>query len=176
MWLWKALGFGVCFASLVGPGRPVQTRPVYKGKQEKLPSAVAPQPVAFSHRKHAFMSCVDCHEGAASKEEAGFPDAEKCMLCHATIKADSSEVRKLAGFIQRREKIKWVRVYQVPDFVFFSHASHSKGGINCTACHGPVRQRDILEKEVSTSMVACMNCHAAKKVSTACYFCHQLGF
>jgi len=176
MYSCSSLLFGVCLLSVIEGGRPAQTHPLYKGKQENLPLAVASQPIAFSHKEHAFMSCVDCHEGATGKEAAGLPDAVKCMLCHTTIKADSLEVKKLAAFNQRGEKIKWVRVYQVPDFVFFSHASHAKGGAKCVACHGPVQQRDVLEKEVSTSMIACMNCHAAKKVSTGCYLCHQPGF
>jgi hypothetical protein len=157
-------------------GEPSQKHTVYKSKDEKLPIPVATQPVLFSHRKHAFISCVDCHEGATTKETAGFPDSERCMLCHSTIKMESPEVKKLAGFCKRRETIKWVRVYEIPDFVFFSHASHAKAGLRCVGCHGSVEQRDVLEKEVSTSMVACMNCHLDKKASTGCYICHQLGF
>ncbi len=85
-------------------------------------------------------------------------------------------MKKLAEFNRRGEKIKWLHIYEVPDFVFFSHASHAKAGSGCVACHGPVQDRDILAKEVSTSMVACMNCHVKKGVSTGCYLCHQLGF
>jgi hypothetical protein len=155
-----------------------QQRPAYKGKEEKLPQAVAPQPVAYSHRQHVALGlrCLDCHKGASEKDQAGLPPAAHCMGCHATIKADSPEIRKLAAIHKRGEQPAWVRIYKVPAFVFFSHASHVKAGEQCVTCHGPVQERDVLAKEVSTGMVACMNCHAARKVSNDCVFCHQLSF
>lgn len=154
-----------------------QQQPVYKEKKEKLPVAVAPQPVAFSHKKHASadMACIDCHVDAAEKDQAGIPNVEQCMTCHEAIQTDSPEIKKLAQAHERNEKVKWVRVYQVPDFVFFSHANHLKAEQECVTCHGPVAQRDVLAKEVSTGMIACMNCHAARKFSNECYLCHQLG-
>jgi len=155
-----------------------QTTPVYRGKEEKLPLAVAPQPIAFSHRQHAElgMKCADCHPGAAKSERAGLPGAAACQVCHRAIRSDSPEVRKLAPFLEASGRIPWVRVYRVPEFVFFSHASHVGAGLACESCHGEVSKRDVLAKEVSTSMTACMNCHAARRVSNDCHFCHALGF
>ena len=154
-----------------------QTPNVYVGKQEKLPVEVAPQPIPFNHKKHtaAGVSCLDCHSGAAKKERAGLPGAERCMLCHAAIAAEHADVKRLAAIHEQGEKLAWVRVYQVPDFVFFSHASHVKAGETCATCHGPVEQREVLAKEISTSMTQCMNCHAAKQMSTDCHLCHDLG-
>jgi hypothetical protein len=155
-----------------------QPPPVYKGKEEKLPRSVAPQPIAFSHKKHAALriNCLDCHKDAAQKEQAGLPATRSCMGCHVTIKADTEEIRRLADVHKRGEQVRWVRVYTVPDYVFFSHANHLKAGEQCVTCHGPVQEREVLAKEVSTSMVACMNCHAARKASNDCVFCHQLSF
>lgn len=155
-----------------------QQAPVYKGKEEKLPAEVAPQPVRYSHKRHLAlgMRCLDCHKGAVEKDQAGLPGTVLCLGCHSTIKTDSPEIRKLAEIHKRGEKIRWVRVYRVPDFVFFSHASHLKAGEQCVTCHGPVQERDVLAKEVSTSMTACMNCHAVRKASNECVLCHQLSF
>jgi hypothetical protein len=149
----------------------------YKGKEEKLPLEVAPQPIPFSHAQHARarVTCLDCHAGADKKERAGLPAIGQCMLCHQTIKAASPKIKKLAAMQEGGEKIQWVRVYEVPDFVFFSHASHVKGAVECGTCHGPVDQREVLAKEVSTSMTTCMNCHAARDVRNHCHFCHSLG-
>ena len=97
------------------------------------------------------------------------------MACHESIKPESSAVKKLTAAHQRSAKVKWVRVYRVPDFVFFSHATHVKAEVECNTCHGPVAERDVLAKEVSTSMVMCMNCHAEKKAPNGCSVCHQLG-
>ncbi|MBI1941909.1 MAG: cytochrome c3 family protein [Acidobacteria bacterium] len=154
-----------------------QQQPVYKAKKEKLPAAVAPQPIAFSHKKHASaeMGCLDCHVDALEDGRAGLPSVEECMACHQSIKTDSPEIMKLAAIRRRNEKVNWVAVYRVPDFVFFSHANHLQAGEECVTCHGPVAQREVLAKEISTNMTACMNCHAARKVSNECYLCHQLG-
>ncbi len=149
----------------------------YRGKVESLPIAVAPQPIAFSHNTHTAsgVKCLDCHTGAASKERAGLPNVDQCLLCHDSIKRESPEIQKLAAVSKRGEKLDWVRVYEVPDFVFFSHANHIKAGEQCTTCHGDVQQRDVLAKEVSTSMIECMNCHLAREASRKCHLCHDLG-
>jgi hypothetical protein len=97
------------------------------------------------------------------------------MACHRAIRPDAPDVKKLAAFHQRGEKIPWLRVYRVRDFVFFSHANHVKAGAACADCHGPVESRDVLLKEVSTNMASCVNCHRARKASTDCSLCHQLG-
>ncbi len=154
-----------------------QQTPIYKGNKEKLPVAVAPQPIAFSHKKHtaAEIACLDCHADATQKDYADIPNVEQCMLCHETIKTESAEIRKLGEIQKRNEKLKWVPVYRVPDFVFFSHANHLKAGEQCVTCHGPVAERDVLAKEVATNMTACLDCHVARKASTACNLCHQLG-
>ena len=78
--------------------------------------------------------------------------------------------------VQLGAKIAWVRVYQVPQFVFFNHGNHRKAGIECVTCHGPVADREVLAQEISAGLVGCMNCHAARKVSTECHFCHALGY
>ena len=149
----------------------------YQGIEEKLPIVVAIQPVPFSHRAHAAagLSCRNCHRDATKKERAGLPNTDQCLLCHATVRSESPSIRKLAKFLQNGEQLRWVRVYQVPDFVFFSHASHLEAGIACKSCHGQVEQRDVLAKEVSTSMTACMNCHLERKASNECFLCHELG-
>jgi quinoprotein glucose dehydrogenase len=135
-------------------------RAEYQGIQETLPAAVAPQPLPFSHRIHAsLMKCVECHPGALSEARAGFPPASKCTPCHASIE----------------RPVDWVRIYKVPDFVFFSHQRHARANVQCAECHGPVATRDVLMKEASTGMVACMNCHRAQNASTACNVCHDLG-
>ncbi len=154
-----------------------QTSEGYRGIEEKLPIQVAPQPVPFSHKQHtaAGMSCVDCHAAAATKERAGLPASDRCMLCHQTIATEREAVQRLAELAEKGQPIEWVRVYRVPDFVFFSHASHVGAGVECAACHGPVAEREVLAKEVSTSMTACMGCHKAKGVSNHCHFCHELG-
>ena len=136
------------------------------------------QPVPFSHKAHvaAGSKCVDCHVSVERSARASIPQADRCMLCHQANKKDTAQIRELARIRESGAKIAWVRVYQVPQFVFFNHGNHRKAGIECVTCHGPVADREVLAQEVSTGMVGCMNCHAARKVSTECHFCHALGY
>lgn len=149
----------------------------YQGRIEKLPVKVAPQPIPFSHKIHsrAGVKCLDCHSGATRKERAGLPTAGQCMLCHATVAKDRAAIQELSSLAERGGELRWVRVYQVPDFVFFSHVNHTGAGERCSTCHGAVQERDVLAREVSTSMIVCMNCHAQRQVSNECFLCHDLG-
>ena len=169
VWLCASLLSSICVRG--------QSPGVYRAKDEKLPQPVAPQPVPFNHAKHAAarISCLDCHETAESRERSGLPDTAKCMLCHETITTEGPDIKKLARLHRESGGVTWVRVYQVPDFVFFSHARHLKAEVECVTCHGPVDRRAVLQKEVSTSMVACMNCHSERGASNECYSCHDLG-
>jgi len=97
------------------------------------------------------------------------------MFCHVTIKADSPAIRKLAKAKKTGEKIPWVRLYQVPDFVFFSHASHAAAGVGCASCHGAVAEREALAAEMPTNMQSCVACHKERHASISCVLCHQLG-
>jgi hypothetical protein len=150
---------------------------VYKAKPETLPRQVEAQPLPFSHRKHAGagISCKYCHPTSESKDWAGLPGLDLCAACHKAITVESHEIQSLLAKHEAGEKTEWIRVYDVPGYVFFSHASHVRKEVTCETCHGPVRERDVLAQEVSVSMTACMNCHAERKVENHCHFCHSLG-
>jgi quinoprotein glucose dehydrogenase len=156
---------------------PPRMRAGYKGLEEKLPVSVGAQPVAFSHRAHAAakMKCLDCHAGAAKQARATLPAAARCMTCHRAVKQSSPELAKVREAALGKKEIPWVRVYRNPDFVFFSHERHARARVECAECHGPVEKRDVLMKEVSTSMTACMSCHAARGARNDCSACHELG-
>ncbi|MDX1984384.1 MAG: cytochrome c3 family protein [Bryobacteraceae bacterium] len=147
----------------------------YRAREEKLPGEPVPQPVAYSHKTHVALGlkCAGCHTMPGEGYLATYPQESFCMGCHTSIKKDSPEIRKLAAFAGSKQPVPWVRIYQVPDIVWFNHLSHAKdAAIGCEKCHGDVPQRDVLFKEKSTSMTACMDCHAASKVSNGCDFCH----
>jgi len=148
----------------------------YQSKEQKLPRAVAPQPVPFSHRTHASANCVDCHTTALRAERAGIPQPDRCMLCHRGMKDDNESIRTVGQLLANSKRIPWERVYRVPEYVFFSHKKHTGAKIGCDTCHGPVASREVLEQELPVSMASCMNCHTAKGVSNECGFCHALGY
>jgi hypothetical protein len=97
------------------------------------------------------------------------------MTCHRAEKQSSPELAKVREAALGKKEIPWVRVYRNPDFVFFSHERHARARVECAECHGPVEKRDVLMKEVSTSMTACMSCHAARGARNDCSACHELG-
>jgi formate-dependent nitrite reductase cytochrome c552 subunit len=149
----------------------------FQNKAESRLAGLVAQPIPFSHKQHAStgLACMECHAGAKTDDEAGLPETRKCMFCHMAIKADSPTIQRLAAAQKSGEAIPWVRLYRVPDFVFFSHGSHSKAKVDCVSCHGPVSSRDVLAQEVSTDMKTCVNCHKERHASTSCVLCHQLG-
>lgn len=147
--------------------------------KEVLPKSVEPQPIAFSHKIHAGkldMPCQGCHTGVTKGDQAEIPSPDFCMMCHRTIKRESPEIVKLRAAAEKGQRIAWVPVYRVPDFVFFGHAPHVNAGLHCSECHGPVETRDVLQKEVSTSMNTCRDCHRVRKGPMGCSSCHQLGY
>jgi len=133
------------------------------------------QPVPFSHKKHAAAACSVCHPTAAAGARAGLPGAAQCMICHQTVASNKPPIRRLARWQASGEPVPWVRLYQVPDYVVFRHATHLAAQIECASCHGPVEQRETLTRETVPNMKFCMDCHRTRKVSNACNLCHELG-
>ena len=119
------------------------------------------------------LKCAGCHEMADPGEMMGIPAAAKCMTCHQSVKKDSPAIQKLAAFADRKEPVPWVRVYQIPGYVFFSHKEHLATGATCETCHGRVPERERLFRETDISMGGCMNCHRANRASLDCTFCHE---
>ncbi|HYM11766.1 MAG TPA: cytochrome c3 family protein [Bryobacterales bacterium] len=139
------------------------------------PASVRQQPIPFSHRQHcAQVACSVCHATAATGERAGMPSTSECMLCHNNLKKDSSPIRKLVEYDKEKKPVPWVRVYLLPDFVFFSHAKHAAAKVECAACHGPVAQRSVLA-EIHVKMKTCIDCHRMRGASIECNLCHELA-
>jgi hypothetical protein len=135
------------------------------------------QPVSFSHKQHAeqaHMKCDDCHRLAASGEVVSIPTGKACMTCHAQIAQTSPSIKDLKAYVDDNQPVPWIRVYEIPGFVEFSHKSHANAGAECSTCHGPVATRDHLWRETDLSMGGCLNCHRAKNANTSCTTCHDL--
>ncbi len=110
----------------------------------------------------------------ASGEVETIPKAKSCMACHQTIKADSSDIKYLKEYAESNRPVPWVRVYELPAFVYFSHKVHLDSGASCQTCHGPVAERDRLCRETDINMGGCVACHEANKASTNCGICHDV--
>jgi Cytochrome c7 and related cytochrome c len=153
----------------------VAARPPEKADDFK-PGQPVQQPLPFSHKTHVGLglTCLECHAIEAPGDFAGFPSETKCMACHIAVKTGSPHIQKLAAAAEAAQPIAWKRVYQVKEFVYFSHQVHYReAGIPCSECHGPVAERDVLFQETSLSMYACMKCHESHQAPTGCDLCHD---
>lgn len=133
------------------------------------------QPVPYSHKKHLALglACDSCHKNADPGEFMGFPAESFCMGCHQAVKTDSPHIQKIAASARDKKPIPWVRVYQLADYVYFSHRVHTKAGATCETCHGPVPEREVISKDVVHDMRSCMACHEARKARNDCAACHE---
>lgn len=133
------------------------------------------QPINFNHKLHRDqgMECTDCHQLANKTRRSGLPTANLCMACHMAIKTESPEVKKIAQFKESRQPIPWVRLYQVPDFVYYNHMRHIKSGIVCATCHGTTGTLPVSEAVRTFSMSFCTDCHQQRGAPTDCATCHH---
>ena len=122
------------------------------------------QPVPFSHLIHAGqlgLDCRYCHTGVDRANTSGIPAAQTCMNCHSIIKPQSPLLAVVRQSYATGEPVPWVKIHQVPDFVYFNHAAHLNRGVSCVECHGRVDQMVTVRHEKSLSMEFCIDCHRA---------------
>jgi cytochrome c553 len=130
------------------------------------------QPVKFSHAVHAGQNgtdCIYCHSSAPYSKTAGIPPLNVCMNCHLMVRNGTRsgvfEISKVISSYESHKPVEWIKVHNLPDHVFFSHAQHvSAGGVGCTECHGDVKKMDVIKQVSDLSMGWCINCHRNKKV------------
>jgi len=134
------------------------------------------QPIAFSHKVHAGdngIPCLFCHRYASKSTVAGIPAVADCRSCHLFIARDAQEIKKLMEYWGKKEPIPWVRVYGVPDHVYFPHMMHIRAGLVCAGCHGEVAAMVRITRSVKLKMGWCLNCHRQHKASIDCWTCHK---
>ena len=150
------------------------------------------QPIHYSHRIHAGsnkIECKYCHSSARVSKHAGIPSLNVCMNCHKQIAevSDSTatpeyskafydaQIKKLykaVGWDPATQKysgitqpVKWVRIHNLPDFVYFNHSQHvTVAKIECQKCHGPVQTYEIQKQFAPLTMGWCINCHRVTEV------------
>ncbi|MBI4667415.1 MAG: cytochrome c3 family protein [Nitrospinae bacterium] len=133
------------------------------------------QPIRFSHKLHAGdleIDCQYCHIYAAKAEFAGVPPLTKCMNCHVNLTIKKEPVRKLKTLAESKDSGQWIRIYKLPDHVWFNHKRHIAKDIKCAVCHGPVETMEVTYKAVTHQMGFCLDCHQGKNAPTDCWTCH----
>lgn len=139
------------------------------------------------------INCLYCHGSAEQSKHAAIPSVNTCMNCHKAINAyekgpklfdengnaidGTAEIQKLykyAGFNPDQpnkwdpsmaKPIEWVKIHNLPDHVFFSHAQHVNAGkVQCQSCHGEITKMDEVKQVAELSMGWCINCHRETNV------------
>ncbi|MDZ4805558.1 MAG: cytochrome c3 family protein [Candidatus Eisenbacteria bacterium] len=122
------------------------------------------QPVPFSHQHHVGQLGIDCRYCHTSVEEtasAGMPPTKTCMNCHSQIWTNAAMLEPVRASFRTDQSIEWVRVHDLPDFVYFNHSIHVSKGISCETCHGPVNNMPLVYKANTMFMEWCLECHRA---------------
>jgi mono/diheme cytochrome c family protein len=150
------------------------------------------QPIHYSHRIHAGSNGIDCnycHSSARVSKHSGIPSLNVCMNCHKSIAEVSdttataeyskefydNEIAKLykavgwdkdtQKYTGKTEPVKWVRIHNLPSFVYFNHSQHvNVAGVECQTCHGPVQTYEIQKQFAPLTMSWCIDCHRKTEV------------
>ena len=168
---------------------------VYKGYQPE-------QPIYFSHKIHAGENKIDCqlcHSSAKYGKVSEIPSVNVCMNCHKGIAeykgkyieegkdrafytAEIKKIYEAAGWDEGSQSytgkikpIEWVRIHNMPDFVYFNHSQHVVAGeqtimkakkvdVVCKACHGQVQEMDKVQMANNFTMGWCIECHRTTEV------------
>jgi hypothetical protein len=120
------------------------------------------QPVQFSHRHHVGddgIDCRYCHTSVEKAAQAGMPPTHTCMSCHSALWSDSPELQTVRASYVSGQPIRWNRVHDMPDFVYFNHSIHIKKGVGCETCHGRVDEKQLMWKSHTMTMSWCLDCH-----------------
>ena len=120
------------------------------------------QPIAFSHQIHAGvlkLDCQYCHYTVEESKTAIVPSTQVCMNCHNQIATDSPKLELLYESWEQDKAIEWVRVHNLPDYVYFNHSAHINVGIGCESCHGRVDVMEEVSQQKTLSMSFCLDCH-----------------
>ena len=120
------------------------------------------QPVQFSHKHHVGddgLDCRYCHTTVEVAASAGLPPTKTCMNCHSQLFSTSPYLEPVRSSWKNNQPIRWVRVHDLPDFVYFDHSIHVNKGVGCSTCHGRVDLMPVIWQVNSLQMEWCVSCH-----------------
>ena len=92
------------------------------------------QPIQFSHERHVAGNGIDCrycHTSVEYSNFAGIPPTKTCMNCHSQIWANSPFLEPVRASFRTGNSLEWIRVNDLPDFVYFNHSIHINKGVGC---------------------------------------------
>ncbi len=142
------------------------------------------------------MVCMNCHRFVTAPWDDIKQEEKRAEEANRDARLIvSQEIKKLydvVGFnsesmeYNRSEKtgrLEWIRVHDLPDYVYFNHSGHVNAGVTCRRCHGPVETMDRVYQYADLTMGWCVNCHRdvnkgritelkERQASISCTVCH----
>ena len=109
-------------------------------------------------RKHARIEAVKKPPQAlyrADNQHGSLDD----FLTTATRVLDSPKLLPLRESWANDTPIPWVRIHNLPDYVYFDHSRHVTRGVGCVECHGRIDQMEVVAQNQPLSMSWCLECH-----------------
>jgi hypothetical protein len=135
----------------------------YGGSPRTTDVGYAPeQPLPYSHALHAGelgIDCRYCHTSVESGAQANIPPTATCMNCHTGIYPESSKLLPVRESYATGMPVRWIRVHDLPDYVYFNHSAHVTRGVGCVECHGRVDKMEVVSQVEPLSMGWCLDCH-----------------
>ncbi|MGA2584930.1 MAG: cytochrome c3 family protein [Tepidisphaeraceae bacterium] len=120
------------------------------------------QPVPYSHALHAGQLGIDCRYCHTTVEKAAFaaiPPTQTCMNCHTNIRNNSVALQPVRDSWATGKPIEWVKIHNLPNYVYFNHSAHVNHGVGCIECHGHIDQMERVYQAKPLSMGWCLDCH-----------------
>jgi len=125
---------------------------------------IVEQPIQFSHAHHVGgegFDCRYCHTSVEKSSYAGIPATKICMNCHSQIWNNAPILEPIRASFRDDQPVHWIKVNDLPDFVYFNHQIHVRQGVGCATCHGRVDRMPLMYQAQSLQMEWCLNCHRA---------------
>ena len=107
------------------------------------------QTVPFSHAYHVGglgIDCRYCHTSVETSAFAGIPPTHTCMTCHSQLWTEAPLLAPVRQSLITGEPLRWRRVHNLPDYVYFNHSIHVSKGVGCVSCHGRVDEMPLIWK------------------------------
>jgi hypothetical protein len=123
---------------------------------------IVEQPIQFSHQHHVLddgIDCRYCHTSVETSSFAGIPPTKTCMNCHSQLFNTAPILEPVRASFRDDTPLRWTRVHDLPDFVYFNHSIHVKKGVGCETCHGRVDEMPLMLQQNSLQMEWCLSCH-----------------
>ena len=120
------------------------------------------QPIPFSHKHHIQglgLQCQYCHTSVEKSSYAGIPPTKTCINCHSQIWTNAQLLEPARQSWATGASIQWIKVHDLPDYVYFNHEIHVNKGIGCASCHGRVDEMPLMYQQNTLQMEWCLNCH-----------------